>query len=90
MIVDIEAGEGLDRRMIFAQTRLLIGGAAAIGLISALSLPWPAASEFIVAEATRARHATSPDDGARRSPRRGFVRRASQSNLDWRSSIAVA
>src|SRR3954454_16053556 len=39
--------------MIFAQTRP-IGGAAAIGLISALSLSRPAASEFVVADPTGA------------------------------------
>jgi hypothetical protein len=33
---------------------ILIGGAAAIGLVSALSLPWPAASEFTVADPTGA------------------------------------
>jgi len=49
-MIDIEAGETAGSEDIRPNPAILIGGAAAIGLISALSLPWPAASEFAVAD----------------------------------------
>jgi hypothetical protein len=52
LTIDIEAGKrGGSEDDLHPNPAILIGGAAAIGLISALSLPWPAASEFIVADA---------------------------------------
>jgi hypothetical protein len=51
-MIDIEAGERAGSEDdLRPKPAILIGGAAAIGLISALSLPWPAASEFAVADA---------------------------------------
>jgi threonine dehydrogenase-like Zn-dependent dehydrogenase len=51
-MIDIEAGERAGSEDdLRPNPAVLIGGAGAIGLISALSLPWPAASEFIVADA---------------------------------------
>ena len=50
-MIDIEAAEtagSVDD--LYPNPAILIGGAGAIGLISALSLPWPAASEFAVAD----------------------------------------
>ena len=42
-MIDIEAGETAGSEDIRPNPAILIGGAAAIGLISALSLPWPVA-----------------------------------------------
>ena len=42
-MTDIEAGETAGSEDIRPNPAILIGGAAAIGLISALSLPWPVA-----------------------------------------------
>jgi hypothetical protein len=50
-MIDIEAGERAGSEDdLRPNPAILIGGAAAIGLISALSLSWPAASEFAVAD----------------------------------------
>jgi len=50
-MIDIEAGETAGSEDdLRPNPSVLIGGAGAIGLISALSLPWPAASEFIVVD----------------------------------------
>jgi threonine dehydrogenase-like Zn-dependent dehydrogenase len=50
-MIDIEAGETAESvDDLYPNPAILIGGAGAIGLISALSLPWPAASEFIVVD----------------------------------------
>ena len=54
-MIDIEAGETAGSEDdLYPNPAILIGGAGAIGLISALSLPWPAASEFIVADSAGA------------------------------------
>jgi leader peptidase (prepilin peptidase)/N-methyltransferase len=42
-MIDIEAGETAGSEDVRPNPAILIGGAAAIGLISALSLPWPVA-----------------------------------------------
>jgi hypothetical protein len=49
-MIDIEAGETAGSEDdLYPNPAILVGGAGAIGLISALSLSWPAASGFIVA-----------------------------------------
>jgi threonine dehydrogenase-like Zn-dependent dehydrogenase len=77
-MIDIEGAETAESEAdLYPNPAILIVGAGAIGLISALSLLWPAASEFIVADPIGA----TCDVAARHFPQMGFV--GEHLNIIW-------